>query len=94
MTKYAIALAIAALSANAAADHVYHGIAQGNADLSTSHPSDRSVGARPMAATSFDIYRGLAVGNDDLFQSRQWVGAAGSRPNIYRGLSPSPDLAY
>jgi hypothetical protein len=95
MTKYTIAAALAALvSANAATDHVYGGLAQGNPDLSVPHTSTDVLGVQPGVGTSFDVYYGLAQGNSSLFQAREWTGESGDLPNVYEGFRASPDLSY
>jgi len=95
MTKYTLAIAASLFATTAIADEVYHGLAQGNADLFDGRRSaERVLGVQPGVGDRRDIYAGLADGNRDLFSRLETAGDSGPRPDIYQGFGGSSDLSY
>lgn len=95
--KTIIATAAAALFAtNVSAVEIYHGLDEGNSDLSVpTFTAEDVVGVQPGIGDSVYRYHGLSDGNHDLFRGdgsleRESTG----RPDIYMGLGGSPDLLY
>jgi len=94
-------LAIATLSfaTLTMADDIYFGLADGNSDLFSGHPtraqrSQDRIGTQPGVGDDFDIYRGLGRGNADLSGSFRDGKINGPRPDIYSGFGDNPDLSY
>jgi hypothetical protein len=73
---------------------VYHGIDQGNPDLSGQRTLSGSfVGVQPSIGDSVDRYHGWAEGNPDLFTAdSSGPNGAGSDPDIYHGFAGNSDL--
>jgi hypothetical protein len=95
--KTIITTAAAALfAANVSAIEIYHGLEDGNSDLSTQRVSaDDFTGVQPSIGDSVSRYQGWADGNPDLFktvgtQDRPSTG----RPDIYMNVSDNPDLQF
>jgi hypothetical protein len=90
------AAAAVLFAANVGAADFYHGLDEGNSDLSTSRVSGEDLSAiQPSIGDSVDRYHGWAEGNADLFkgdgtQERPSTG----RPDIYMDISQNPDLAF
>lgn len=83
-------------AANINAIEIYHGLAEGNSDLSTQRLSAADfVGVQPSVGDSVDRYHGWADGNPDLFKSDPSNPTdTGDDPDIYRGASGNPDLSF
>ena len=100
MKVAALAIATALFTASAAADHVYHGIAQGDDDLYGYGPNDERVtGVQPGVGDSFEIYGRFGTDNDDLFSAAERGGSRVADPDrtlprIYKGFGPDPDLTW
>ena len=90
------AAAAALFAANVSAVEIYHGLENGNSDLSTQRVSANDfAGVQPSIGDSVDRYRGFSDGNPDLFktdgtQERPSTG----RPDIYMNVSGNPDLSF
>ncbi len=89
-------IAATLFAANVSATEIYHGLANGNSDLSTQRVSAEDfVGVQPSVGDSVDRYRGWADGNPDLFKSNQSSPTdSGERPDIYMNLRGNPDLLF
>lgn len=96
MKTITITAAAALFAANIGAVDIYHGLGEGNSDLSTQRLSAQDfVGVQPSVGDSIDRYHGLADGNPDLFKSnRRNPTDSGEAPDIYRGVSGNPDLSF
>lgn len=96
MKTIATAITATLFAASAGAADVYHGLDDGNLDLSTQRVSAIDyVGAQPSIGDSFTRYQGWADGNPDLFKAdRSGPSGTGSDPDIYRGLGGNPDLRF
>ena len=95
--KLILATAAAALfAANVGAGDFYHGLEQGNSDLSTQRVSAEDfVGVQPSIGDSVSRYHGWDDGNPDLFKAdRSGPSGATSNPDIYKGLAGNPDLHF
>jgi hypothetical protein len=94
--KTIIITAAALIAANIGAAEIYHGLAEGNSDLSTQRVSAEDfVGVQPSVGASIDRYHGWADGNPDLFKSeRSGPTDSGNSPDIYTGLGGNPDLRF
>jgi hypothetical protein len=96
MKTIVTAAAAALFAANVSAVEIYHGLANGNSDLSPQRLSaDVFTGIQPSIGDNVDRYQGFADGNTDLFkgegsQERPSTG----RPDIYMNASENPDLAF
>ena len=94
--KTIITAAAALFAVNVSAVEIYHGLEEGNSDLSTPRLSASDfAGVQPSIGDSVERYHGLAGGNPDLFkgdgsQSRTSTGT----PNIYGVVSGNPDLQF
>jgi len=88
--------AAAIFAANVGAVEIYHGLEEGNSDLTTHHVSANNVaGVQPSIGDSVSRYQGWAEGNPDLFKAdRSGPNGAGSDPNIYMDFSGNPDLQF
>jgi hypothetical protein len=90
------AAAATLFAANISASDFYHGLENGNSDLSTQRVSaDDFTGVQPSVGDSVSRYHGWDDGNPDLFkgdgsQSRSSTG----RPDIYMNVSGNPDLQF
>lgn len=94
MTKTILTLTAVLFATSAAADDVYHGLAEGNPDLFDGHPQQTAVvGVQPGVGDRVDIYGPLGGGNSDLFKSIE-TGDSGPRPDIYQGFRGNPDLRF
>jgi hypothetical protein len=95
-----LAIATALFTASAAAEHVYHGIAQGDGNLYSYGPGDDSVtGMQPGVGDSVSVYGRFGIGNDDLFTTEARGGSSVADPDrtlprIYQGFGPDPDLSW
>ncbi len=96
MKTIIITAAAALFAANIGAAEIYHGLAEGNSDLSTQRVSAEDfVGVQPSVGDSIDRYHGWADGNPDLFKSeRSGPTDSGNSPDIYMGLGGNPDLRF
>ena len=90
------AIAATLFTVSVSAADVYHGLDQGNSDLSTQRVGAADVvGAQPGVGDSFDVYGGLADGNVDLFKAdRSGSTDGGNAPDIYMVISGNPDLSF
>jgi len=99
MTKYSLAIAASLFATSVIADDVYHGLADGNPDLYSGHPTreqrvqDR-IGTQPGVGDRFDRYQGLGRGNTDLYRSFRDGKVNEPRPDIYQAFGGSSDLSY
>jgi hypothetical protein len=96
MNKLATTLVITFFATGVNAADVYHGLDEGNADLSTPRLSAEDfAGVQPSVGDSVERYHGLAEGNPDLFKTDRNVLTKSSRsPNIYGAASGNPDLQF
>ena len=63
------AIAASLFTAGVSAADIYHGLAEGNSDLSPwAAEAHDFTGVQPSVGDSFDRYHGFADGNPDLFQ--------------------------
>ena len=87
--------AAALFAANVSAYDIYHGLEEGNSDLSTQRVSaDDFVGVQPSIGT-VSRYHGWDDGNPDLFKSdRRGPSGATSDPDIYMNVAANPDLQF
>lgn len=95
--KTIIATAAAVLvAANVNAVEIYHGLENGNSDLSAQRVSAAEfVGTQPSIGDSVSRYQGWAEGNPDLFKSdRSGRNGATNDPDIYMDLGGNPDLQF
>ncbi|MEA3277117.1 MAG: hypothetical protein U9Q81_17890 [Pseudomonadota bacterium] len=95
--KTIITTAAAALfAANVSAVEIYHGLGEGNSDLSTQRLSAQDfVGVQPSVGDSVERYHGWAEGNPDLFKAdRSGPADSGNDPDIYTGVAGNPDLHF
>lgn len=94
--KTIITAAAVLFAANLNAADIYHGLGEGNSDLSTARVSAEDfAGVQPSIGDSVSRYQGWAEGNPDLFkadgsQERPSTG----RPDIYMNVSDNPDLQF
>ena len=94
--KTTLIAATALFAANVSAADIYHGLGDGNPDLSMRYMSTSEfVGSQPSVGDSVSRYHGWDAGNPDLFkgdgsQSRTSTGA----PDIYMNVSGNPDLKF
>ena len=95
--KTIITTAAAALfAANVSAVEIYHGLENGNSDLSTQRVSANDfAGVQPSIGDSVDRYHGIDDDNPDLFKGdgRRPTNSTG-RPDIYINVSGNPDLSF
>lgn len=93
--KTIVTTAAAALfAANVTAADFYHGLDEGNSDLSTPRYSAADVaGVQPSVGDSVDRYHGLADGNPDLFKASGTTKSTDD-PDIYNSFSGNPDLQF
>ena len=96
MNKLITATAFALFATAAAADDVYHGLAEGNTDLFAEHTQiEQYAGVQPGVGDSFDRYQSFGDGNTDLFKSTDVPNAAGGdRPDVYDALRANPDITW
>lgn len=96
MKRLLAVLASSFFSLGVSAADIYHGLGDGNSDLSTqSANAEEFVGMQPGVGDSIDIYSGLADGNDDLFKTdRSGPTDSGDAPDIYMDLSGNSDLQF
>ena len=95
--KTIVTAAVAALfAANVSAVEIYHGLGEGNSDLSTQRLSASDfTGVQPSIGDSVDRYHGLADGNSDLFKTDRSARTESTNdPDIYMGISGNPDLQF
>ena len=96
--KTIITAAAAALFAvNASAADIYHGLDEGNSDLSSTPRLSASdfAGVQPSTGDSFDHYNGLADNNPDLFRAESGVRSISTGdPDIYGVVSGNHDLQF
>ena len=92
ITKFAAAI----FTVGASAADVYHGLEEGNSDLSRQRVSAEDfVGVQPSIGSGVERYHGWADGNPDLFKSdHSDTMDSGRLPNIYVGVAGNPDLHY
>ena len=92
----AAAIATTFFATGISANDIYHGLGDGNSDISNQWISATDfVGVQPGIGDSIDRYHGLADGNSDLFKVDHGgpVGS-GDDPDVYQGLNGNPDLHY
>jgi len=95
--KTIITTAAAALfAANVSAVEIYHGLEDGNSDLTTQRVSANDyAGVQPSIGDSVSRYHGWAEGNPDLFKAdRNGSSGSTSDPDIYMNVSGNPDLQF
>lgn len=94
--KTIVTAAVAALfAANVSAVEIYHGLGEGNSDLSTQRLSASDfTGVQPSIGDSVDRYHGWAAGNPDLFKEDGSTSTSTGRPDIYMNVSGTPDLQF
>ena len=90
------AAAAALFAANVSAIEIYHGLEDGNSDLTTQRVNaDDFVGVQPSIGDSVSRYQGWAEGNPDLFKTDGTRERASTgRPDIYMNVSGNPDLHF
>jgi hypothetical protein len=89
------AVATGLFAAQVGAYDVYHGLEQGNSDLSSQKVSAADLlGVQPSIGDSTDRYQGLADGNPDLFKTVPGQSAQSEDPRIYQGFGGNSDLSY
>lgn len=96
MKTIIITAAAALFATSVSATDFYHGLDEGNSDLSTSRVSAEDfVGVQPSIGDSVDRYHGLADGNSDLFKGdgSRTTNSTGN-PDIYMNISGNPDLQF
>jgi hypothetical protein len=89
-------IAATLFTAGVSATDVYHGLDEGNSDLSTKRLSAEDfAGVQPGIGDGIDRYHGWADGNPDLFKSdRSGPTDTGNDPDIYMNVSGNPDLSF
>lgn len=95
--KTIVTTAVAALfAANVGAVEIYHGLADGNSDLSVPRvTADDFAAVQPSVGDTVSRYQGWDVGNPDLFKAdRSGSSGATSDPDIYMILDGNPDLQF
>ena len=93
--KTIITTAAAALfAANVSAVEIYHGLDEGNSDLTTQQVATNDfAGVQPSVGDSVSRYHGLAQGNPDLFRAGRVARTDSVKdPDIYKGFSGDSDL--
>jgi hypothetical protein len=90
------AAAAALFAANIGAAEIYHGLGEGNPDLSNvSTNAGDFVGVQPSVGDSVYRYHGWETGNTDLFKGDgTQTPASTGKPEIYDALSANPDLQF
>ena len=90
------AIAATLFTASVSAADVYHGLDQGNPDLSSQRVGANDfVGVQPGVGDSINRYHGLDDGNSDLFKAdNSGPTDSGDAPNIYMGIGGNPDLHF
>jgi hypothetical protein len=90
------AVAATLFAGGVSAASFYHGLDDGNSDLSSGGAvSFAYSGVQPGVGDSIDIYGGLGDGNADLFKTdRTGPSDTGEDPNIYGDLGGSSDLQF
>ncbi len=90
------AIAASLFTVSVSATDFYHGLEEGNPDLSTHYTNASDfVGVQPGIGDSIDRYHGLDDGNADLFKADNRVRTdSGDDPDIYTDVSRSPDLHF
>ena len=92
--KTIITAAAVLFAANVSAADIYHGLGDGNSDLSTQRVSANDfVGVQPSIGDSVDRYQGWADGNPDLFKATGTTNTTDD-PDIYTSISGNPDLQF
>jgi len=96
MKRLLAVIASNVFAAGVSATDFYHGLGDGNSDLSTQrYSADDFSGVQPSVGDSVDRYHGLADGNSDLFKSNRTARTdSGNDPDIYRGFSGNSDLEF
>jgi hypothetical protein len=96
MKKLATAIATSVFAAGAGAADIYHGLDEGNPDLSTpSFSAQDYSGVQPSVGDNVSRYQGWADGNPDLFKAdRNGPNGAGSDPDIYMGFGGNSDIQF
>jgi hypothetical protein len=100
MKPATLAIATTLLCTSAAAEHVYHGVAEGDADLYGYGVGDQDVAAvQPRTGSSTDIYGDFGTRNGDLFTARDRGGSGIANPDrtlphIYQGFGADPSLGW
>ena len=94
--KTIITAAAALFAFNVSAADIYHGLDEGNTDLSAPRLSaSEFAGVQPSVGDSVDRYHGLADGNPDLFKAEPGVRSQSTgSPNIYGVVSGNQDLQF
>jgi hypothetical protein len=92
--KTIITAAAILFAANVSAADIYHGLGEGNSDLSTQRVSANDfVGVQPSIGDGVDRYQGWADGNPDLFKATGTTNTTDD-PDIYTSISGNPDLQF
>jgi hypothetical protein len=92
MKRLLAVIASSFFAAGVSAADIYHGLGDGNSDLSTQRLSaDDFAGAQPSVGDSVERYQGWAEGNPDLFKA-SGTTTSSDDPDIYMGVSGNPDL--
>lgn len=96
MKKLAVAIATTFLATGINAADIYHGLGDGNSDLSTQRFSAEDfVGVQPSVGDRVDRYQGWADGNPDLFKPDSTGPNGATRdPDIYQGLGGYAGLRF
>jgi hypothetical protein len=100
MKTIIITAAAALFAANVGAATIYHGLGEGNPDLSPAPVSAADfAGVQPSVGAGVSVYHGLAEGNGDLGVAplafaADFVGTKGTDPDIYGNLRGNPDLSF
>ena len=94
--KTIITAAAVLFAANVSAVDIYHGLDEGNSDLSTQRVSAQDfAGVQPSIGDSVERYHGRADGNPDLFKTDRSVRSASTgNLDIYGVASGNPDLQF
>jgi len=92
--KTIITAAAVLFAANVSAADIYHGLGDGNSDLSTQRvDANDFVGVQPSVGDRVDRYQGWADGNPDLFKATGTTQSS-EDPDIYMNVSGNPDLRF
>ena len=96
MERLLAVIASCCFAAVVSADDFYHGLDEGNSDLSSGGMvSAEYAGVQPGVGDSIDIYGSLDDGNADLFRDQPTgVTDSGDDPDIYVNLSGNADLQF
>ncbi len=94
MKRLLAVIASSFFAAGVSAADIYHGLGDGNSDLSTQRVSAEDfTGVQPSVGDSVDRYQGWADGNPDLFKASGTTNSSDD-PDIYMSVSGNPDLQF